>query len=32
MKYESIHGLRRLPQFSGNKDAEFLTWFEDLKL
>jgi hypothetical protein len=31
-KHESIHGLRRLPQFAGTKDEDFLTWFEDFKL
>jgi len=25
-----LHWLRRLPQFKGTKDEDFLTWFEDL--
>ena len=31
-KHESHHGLRRLPQFAGTKDEDFLIWFEDFKL
>jgi hypothetical protein len=31
-KHESIHGLRRPPQFASTKDEDFLTWFEDFKL
>jgi hypothetical protein len=29
---DPAHGLRRLPQFKGSQDEDFMIWFEDFKL